>query len=77
MKPHSQLSFIPFLIWANLVNNHQMSATSAIFWLLMALQSFALLHTRNPASRASKRARLVAMYIAVAIRPSSYSPDRQ
>ena len=29
-------------------------------------------HTRNPASRASKRARLVAMYIAVAIRPSSY-----
>ena len=28
--------------------------------------------TRNPASRASKRARLVAMYIAVAIRPSSY-----
>ena len=28
--------------------------------------------TRNPASRASKRPRLVAMYIAVAIRPSSY-----
>ena len=26
-------------------------------------------NTRNPASRASKRARLVAMYIAVAIRP--------
>ena len=28
--------------------------------------------TRNPASRASKRAHLVAMYLAVAIRPSSY-----
>ena len=27
--------------------------------------------TRNPASRASKHARLVAMYIAVAIKPSS------
>ena len=29
-------------------------------------------NTRNPASRASQRARLVAMYIAVAIRLSSY-----
>ena len=28
--------------------------------------------TRNSVSRASKRARLVAMYIAVAIKPSSY-----
>ena len=33
---------------------------------------FAFHTTRNPASRASQRARLVAMYIAVAIRPSSY-----
>ena len=31
-----------------------------------------LYNTRNPASRASKRARVVAMDIAVAIRPSSY-----
>ena len=31
-----------------------------------------ILHTRNPASRASKHARLVAMYIAVAIRLSGY-----
>ena len=31
-----------------------------------------IVDTRNPASRASKRARLVAMYIAVAIRLSSY-----
>ena len=30
-----------------------------------------LLNTRNPSSRASKRARLVAMYIAVAIRVTS------
>ena len=30
---------------------------------------FQLIYTRNPASRASKRARLVAIYIAVAIRP--------
>ena len=36
--------FYPLLIWANIVNNHQMSATFAIFWLIMALQSFALLH---------------------------------
>ena len=31
-----------------------------------------LFNTRNPALRASKRVRLVAMYIAVAIKPSSY-----
>ena len=29
-------------------------------------------YTRNPASRASKHARLVAMYTAVAIKPSCY-----
>ena len=33
------------------------------------LSYLVFIHTRNPALRASKRVRLVAMYIAVAIRP--------
>ena len=39
---------------------------------ISALTVFRFRNTRNPTSRASKRARLVAMYIAVAIKPSSY-----
>ena len=40
--------------------------------LIKAAVIFAFYNARNPASQASKRVRLVAMYIAVAIRPSSY-----
>ena len=42
------------------------------YWLNLPIGAIFILCTRNPASRASMPASLVAMYIAVAIRPSSY-----
>ena len=52
-----------------ILNSHTYQFSLSHFITRLHFICIVILKTRNPASRASKRSRLVAMYIAVAIRP--------